>query len=290
MTRTLQTRLWRLIATLAALPLAWTASAEDPGPFVPTYAFVLEGSAIDVPLRDGLEPGTLDGLGMAVQKRLDLAWSERRDGELRLVFRVAGETSAELRGFSVQASDGTERPAPIGVITVVPAPTRSDLGVAVTGVIHDGSGALLWSVRLEHRGDRPQRLRTLEFAPSEVALGPVVVRHLNAGSEVPDLFEWVAELRPRLASAVPNARALAPAETEAALRRLLPAEQFRDPASLDLELAPGEVVDLLITRANVDVDLTTARLIAEPLLRGDDPTSGGWTVSLGGPWQAGVDR
>jgi len=282
--------MWRLITALAVLPLVWTASAEDPGPFVPTYAFVLEGSAIDVPLRDALDPGTLDGLGMAVQERLALAWSERRAGELRLVFRVAGETPAELRGFSVQASDGTERPATIGVITVVPAPTRSDLGVAVTGVIHDGSGALLWSVRLEHRGDRPQRLRRLEFAPSEVALGPVVVRHLPAGSEAPDLFDWVAELRPRLASAVPNARALAPAETEAALRRLLPAEQLRDPASLELELAPGEVVDLLITRANVDLDLRTSRLISEPLLRGDDPTAGAWTVSLGGPWQAGVDR
>jgi hypothetical protein len=267
-----------LAACLAAVlaPASW---ASD-GLVRPTYAFVLEAEAIDLPWRSGAGPASLDGLSLESRDGLELAWFEARDDALRLVFRSAGDGPHVVAPMRALTPEGREVPLGSTMLTVVPMPPPSPTGLVVTAVVHDGDGVLVRAIRIENHGGQVQRLRSLVFAPDVVARGPVIVRHHAGDDPHPALIPWLDRLRAELAGRLPDARSRPASATETVLRDVLPAGASRDPAELGVRLAPGDAVDLIVTRANFDVDLTDVHVIASPLLRGDDAASDPWTIHL----------
>jgi hypothetical protein len=271
----------------AALASGSIAGASEPL-LQPVHAFVLEGDAVDLPWAPGAGPADLDTLGVVTADGIELAWSERRPEALRLVFRSAVDSPRSVRSLDAITPAGAETRLLFGSIVVAPTPAPVQTGLSVAFSAHDGEGALLRSLRIENRGEEAQRLRSLAFASAGVGRGPLVVAQVAA--DAPDstgLVPRLPELRAALAERLSDARALPAEATEAALRELLPDASYVDPDALAIDLAPGEAVDLLLTRANYAVDLTSVHVLSTLLLSGSDADGRAWTMRLSTPVRAG---
>lgn len=275
-------------ALLAAVSVAHVAVAE--GPLVhPVHAYALEGDAIDLPWFGAADPNDLDAVAIVTDEGIELAWTERRPEAFRLVFRSAADGPRSVTSLEGFDPAGQAVSLPFGSIVVVPMPAPSDTGLAVAFGANDGQGALMRSLRIENRGDSPQRLASLTFAAEGVGRGPLVVAHVPADAPADaGIVPGLARLRASLAERLSDPRSLPPEVTEAALRELLPDASFVDPSELRMVLAPGDAVDVLLTRANYAVDLASIGVMSTLLLSGSDPTGRPWTLRLSTPVRAGA--
>lgn len=273
-----------VLVGVAALSIA----RANPPLVQPVHAFVLEGDAVDLPWAEGAAPSDLDALGIVTDDGLEFAWSERRPEALRLVFRSAATGPRSVHSLTSSTAEGAETNLAFGSIVVVPTPAPVRTGLAEAFGAHDGEGVLIRSLRIENRGDAPQRLASLAFAREGVGRGPLVVAHVPADAPVATgLVPRLPELRAALAERLSDARALPADEAERVLRELLPGASFVDPDALAVDLDPGEALDLMLTRANYAVDLTTVHVLSTLLLSGSDVDGRPWTIRLSTPVRAG---
>ena len=258
--------------------------------FVPTYAFVQEAEPIVFTLAPGTDDRWLDAIGTVEEGRLSLAFADRREGGVRLAFRLAGDEPRTIRSLLLGDPGGSFAEADLGLVTVVPAQILGGVPLRRRATAHFGRGPLLRGWRVVNETNDVQTVQSLAFAPPGVARPVVIARVVHAGDggrDGDDLLAWLEALRGDLAERIPGGRHATPERVEAALRERLDATWLRDPQALDLTLAPGDAVDLVLTSASFALDLRAARILADPILSGVDAHGIRWSGSLSEPVRAG---